>query len=676
MIALPMAVLVAGSLSVAAPQPAHAAAGCQVTYRVLAGWTTGFVADVTVTNVGDPVTSWELTWSFSAEERVVTGWSGIFDQSGADVTVSNAIWNGTVATQGSITVGFQGGWDAVGVQPSNFHFNGTLCEGTSPPEPVGRILDVGLGATGFHPVRRVAAGGVHALVQNDRPANSSLLPLRLNRLIQAAPSVGTLPLIGDSLAVAPQADRAGAGHYVRMTDRYPGAAYQWSPDWLTIVDMMVGTRLNAYTVGNIAGWEIWNEPDVTWNTAAAGPFNQGWFRIHRQIRARDQRTPIVGPSLSRWDPAFMQSFLSFAVANNALPDVVSWHEVDHSSPRIAANVAEYRQLEESLGIPRLPISISGYAGIDEVDVPGRTASYIAKLERARVADAQRAFWYEAGTMDGLVVNGVQPTGSWWLYKWYGDMAGNMLETTPPYQNGLDGFASYDSTRKIVHVVVGDETGNNTVRLSGLELGTMASVTVEATPSSGRFGAVSAPTVVLNQIYPVVDGELAVVIPNMVAGSAYHLVVQPIFGVPSYQSRYEAENASLFRARPLPHQNASNGGYVGRMDSGSDPRFGSYVDFVVQMPTTRPYTMGVWYANHGASLATHGLSVNGGTYSMLAYPPTSPGGFTHVSTTVLLNAGYNIIRLAKAAPGPTSSSGGSSGFISGAGVVDLDYIELI
>jgi hypothetical protein len=51
-----------------------------------------------------------------------------------------------------------------------------------------------------------------------------------------------------------------------------------------------------------------------------------------------------------------------------------------------------------------------------VDVPGRIASYVAKFERAGVETAHRAFWYEYGTMNGLVVNNNQPTGTWWLYK--------------------------------------------------------------------------------------------------------------------------------------------------------------------------------------------------------------------------------------------------------------------
>jgi hypothetical protein len=543
--------------------------------------------------------------------------------------------------------------------------------GTPPQQPVGKVLSVAVGSP-FRPVTHAAAGGLYALAENSRPADSMLLPLRLNKLVQPAPGVGQRPNGqppgGDSLLIAPQADRVGAGQYIRMPDIYPNFPYQWVSwaDWLSKVDTMVTARLNATNVSNVAGWEIWNEPDWTWNTSAAGSFNEGWVRTYRQIRARDTVTPIVGPGTAGWQPSYMQSFLSHAKANNALPDVVVWHELNRTSASIAANVAAYRQLESSLGISPRPISINEYAWTDEVDVPGRVANYIAKLERAGVADAQRAFWYEYGTVNGLVVNNNQPTGTWWLYKWYGDMAGNMVATTPPSQSGLDGFAAYDSTRQIVRVALGDDSGTNSVRLTGLgALGATARVTVESTPSNGRFSAVTAPTTVLSGTYQISNGQLVVVIPNMVAGSAYHVVVQPTSGVPAYQQRYEAENASVFRAAALTSSAASNGGYVGRIANCCDARSDSYVDFVVNLPAARSYTMTVRYANGGGSTATQGLAANGGAWSSLSYPATGSGQFGSVTTTMNLNAGYNVIRLAKGAPH----------FAGGTGTVDLDYIEL-
>ena len=659
-----------------------------MTYTVTNQWPGGFGAAVDLANLGDPVTSWRLTWSFAAGQTITQGWNGVYAQTGADVTVTNASWNGALGTGASAALGFNGSWNnSANPAPASFALNGAACtgspvttpptvtptsatptvgptaSGTPPQQPVGRVLNVAAGSP-FRPVTHVAAGGLYALAENNRPADSTLLPLRLNTLTQPAPGVGQRPNGqppgGDSLLIAPQADRVGAKQYIRMPDIYPNFPYQWVSwtDWLSKVDTMVTARLNATNVSNVAGWEIWNEPDWTWDTARAGSFNEGWVRTYRQIRARDTLTPIVGPGTAGWQPSYMQSFLSYAKANNALPDVVVWHELNHSSASIAANVAAYRQLESSLGISPRPISINEYAWTDEVDVPGRVANYIAKLERAGVADAERAFWYEYGTVNGLVTSGNQPTGTWWLYKWYGEMAGNMVATTPPAQSGLEGFAAYDGTRKVVHVALGDESGTNSVRVTGLAaLGSTARVTVESTPASGRATAVTAPTTVLNGVYQLVNGELVVVIPNMSAGSAYHVVVQPASGVPAYQQRYEAENASLFRATTVSGSAASNGAYVSGIANSGDPRTDSYVVFVVNVPAARAYTMAVRYANGGGA-ATQGLAVNGGANGTVSYPGTS-GQFASVTTTVTLNAGYNTIRLAKG----------------GTGTVQLDYIEL-
>jgi hypothetical protein len=533
----------------------------------------------------------------------------------------------------------------------------------------GKVLTVAVGSP-YRPVTHVASGGLYALAENGRPADSTLLPLRMNTITQPPPGVqqkpNGQPPGGDSLLVAPQADRVGAAQFVRMPDIYPDFPYQWVSwsDWLSKVDTMVRARLAASTVSDIAGWEIWNEPDWTWNTAAAGSFDAGWVRTYQEIRKLDGVTPIVGPDFSGWNASSMQSFLSYAKANNALPDVVIWHELNHSSASIAADVAAYRALESSLSIGPRPIAIDEYAWTDEVDVPGRVASYVAKFERAGVSVADRAFWHEYGTVNGLVTGNTQPTGTWWLYQWYGELAGTMVTTTPPAQTGLDGFAAYDGTRRIVNVVLGDDSGTNTVRLTGLgALGPTVTVTLQSTHTPDRFTAVPAPTT----LSTTTNGQLDVPVPAMVATDAYHLVVQPTSGVPAYQQRYEAENASVYRAQRLSGSSASNGGYVGRIDNCCDPRSDSYVDFVVDVPTARSYTMTIGYANGTGATATQGLAYDGGAWTTVSYPPTAGWGQfgATVGTTVSLHAGYNVIRLAKGAPH----------FSGGTGYAELDYIQL-
>src|SRR5690348_12519177 len=75
---------------------ASAATGCRVTYAVSSQWSGGFGASVDVTNLGDAVSGWTVTWSFGAGQTVTQLWNGTVSQSGGAVTVRNASYNGSV----------------------------------------------------------------------------------------------------------------------------------------------------------------------------------------------------------------------------------------------------------------------------------------------------------------------------------------------------------------------------------------------------------------------------------------------------------------------------------------------------------------------------------------------------------------------------------------------------
>ena len=126
------AVLVA-SAAVAVTAPAAAAAGCSVDYTVTSEWPGGFGANVTITNLGDPVTSWTLTWSFSAGQTVTQAWNTTLTQSGAQVTARNVSYNGSIPTNGTTSFGFNGSWTGSNPVPTDFAMNGVACTGGVAP---------------------------------------------------------------------------------------------------------------------------------------------------------------------------------------------------------------------------------------------------------------------------------------------------------------------------------------------------------------------------------------------------------------------------------------------------------------------------------------------------------------------------------------------------------------
>ena len=125
----------AGTIA-AVGSPANAATGCAVTYTVTNSWSGGFQANLTVTNLGDPLTSWRLGFTFpDPTQRVGSGWNGDWSQTGSTVTVTNASWNGSLPTNGKVEPAFVGNGPA-SPKPSAFTLNGVACTGTpSNPSP-------------------------------------------------------------------------------------------------------------------------------------------------------------------------------------------------------------------------------------------------------------------------------------------------------------------------------------------------------------------------------------------------------------------------------------------------------------------------------------------------------------------------------------------------------------
>src|SRR3954451_4288359 len=111
-----VALLASATVLVALPAGA-ATAGCTVNYAVSSQWQGGFGANVSITNLGDPMSSWTLTWSYSAGQTVTQAWNATVAQSGTAVTAKNVSYNGAVATNGTVSFGFNGSWTSSNPAP-------------------------------------------------------------------------------------------------------------------------------------------------------------------------------------------------------------------------------------------------------------------------------------------------------------------------------------------------------------------------------------------------------------------------------------------------------------------------------------------------------------------------------------------------------------------------------
>jgi endo-1,4-beta-xylanase len=128
-------VTVAGVAAVTTAPAAQAATGCRVDYGISSQWPGGFGAAVTITNLGDSLSGWRLSWSFTAGQTVTQLWNGGYTQSGAQVTVTNASWNAAIGTGGTASFGFNGSWTGTNPVPSSFALNGVTCTGATTTSP-------------------------------------------------------------------------------------------------------------------------------------------------------------------------------------------------------------------------------------------------------------------------------------------------------------------------------------------------------------------------------------------------------------------------------------------------------------------------------------------------------------------------------------------------------------
>ncbi|MGW2684083.1 glycoside hydrolase family 6 protein [Streptomyces sp. NPDC001414] len=108
-------------------QAAVSAIPCSVDYKIQNDWGAGFTAAVTVTNNSAAKSSWAVKWSYAGNQKVTSFWSSRITQSGSAVTAANETYNGTLATGGSVSFGFNGSYSGTNALPASFTLDGVTC---------------------------------------------------------------------------------------------------------------------------------------------------------------------------------------------------------------------------------------------------------------------------------------------------------------------------------------------------------------------------------------------------------------------------------------------------------------------------------------------------------------------------------------------------------------------
>ncbi|WP_175441409.1 Ig-like domain-containing protein [Micromonospora humi] len=133
-LATAVAVVVGGAMATVLP-PAYAAAVCTVDYKITREWSNGFWAELTVTNLGSPVTDWWLRFRQARDQTITMGLDRLPDGytlgSGElyPITTLRPPPGSTLPTGASVTVRFGGNHRVADPEPTDWVLSGQPCDG-------------------------------------------------------------------------------------------------------------------------------------------------------------------------------------------------------------------------------------------------------------------------------------------------------------------------------------------------------------------------------------------------------------------------------------------------------------------------------------------------------------------------------------------------------------------
>ncbi|GAA2319752.1 hypothetical protein GCM10009853_092320 [Glycomyces scopariae] len=324
------------------------------------------------------------------------------------------------------------------------------------------------------------------------------------------------------------------------------------------------------------------------------------------------RARIGGPGDTRWQPERSADILRFAKDHGSLPDVFIWHELGIDNlATYRQHFADYRALEQELGLDPIPVNITEYGMLRDMGVPGQLVQWFAMFEDTKV-DAQTAYWNYAGNLSD---NSARPNGAnagWWMFKWYGDLAGSeTVAVTPPELNAVDtlqGIGAIDEANRRATVLFGGTGSDVALDLSGLDrsvFGGKVDVEVREAALTGAEGLADTPRVVAaaNGV-EVADGRLSLEVPVYDRYAGYQVVITPDGSrdveadaqAQPWTAAIEAEDMALTDAVVYTQDPQAGGGWKflasGGEDVGSFDKATSRAEWTVDVPEDGAYRLQV------------------------------------------------------------------------------------
>ncbi len=305
-----------------------------------------------------------------------------------------------------------------------------------------------------------------------------------------------------------------------------------------------------YNETDNAVWFGTPSEDGTWlmfDEAARLRFYEAWKVTYDLVRSIDPDAMIGGPGYCDYNYDENREFLEYCQKNDCMPDIMIYHELgEFSSYYWQDHIDEYREMEDDMEIEDLPIIVTEYGTMYECGAPADMVKYISAIEHSG-AYANAAYWRLANNLNDTVADNNSPNSNWWLFRWYADMEGYLLDskiidiTHADFENAIkygyerfhykyfNGLASMTEDKESISVICGGADYDSYVSFKHLgktELGKKVNVKIESVCYEGLSGIVNEPTVVAEYTDRVVGGKLRVDIENMDKNTVYHITLTP------------------------------------------------------------------------------------------------------------------------------------------------------
>lgn len=205
----------------------------------------------------------------------------------------------------------------------------------------------------------------------------------------------------------------------------------WKPPYEDIVAWEAFVRRIAeLSRGKEIFWDIWNEPDTrgSWR-GSRDSFFATWIRAAKVLKETlGPDTKVGGPSVSSFQPAFFEAFLSSCLRAGCEVNFLCWHELEPWSDiaLVEKNVRYARTAYVENGrfhaLKLNEIHVNEYVGEVDQYRPAELLAFLFYLERGGADYAARSCWgahCEDNSIDGIIDPRTQePRAPWWVHAYY------------------------------------------------------------------------------------------------------------------------------------------------------------------------------------------------------------------------------------------------------------------